>query len=383
MKYRAFGKTGLKVSALGFGAMRLPVLPANPRKPKAAKVVDKDEAVAIIRRAIDQGVNYVDTAYGYHGGESERIVGMALQDGYRAKTFVATKFPCWKWKREGDFGRILNTQLKRLQTDSIDFYLLHALGAETWKNVVLAHGLIEKMVEARDAGKIRHIGFSFHDSLDVFKAIVDYTDVWEFCQIQLNYLDTEFQAGLAGLRHASARGLAVIAMEPLQGGNLANLPPKAARVFKDTARTPVEWGFDFLWNMPEVSMLLSGMGSRQMVDEDVAYASRARVGMLRPADVAVIAQARQTMQGADTIPCTACEYCLPCPHGVAIPYNFRAYNNLFKGKAKAECEAQYANWVPMFGHRADACVGCRACEPKCPQHIAIADRMKDVAAAFA
>ena len=149
------------------------------------------------------------------------------------------------------------------------------------------------MVEARNAGKIRHIGFSFHDSLDVFKTIVDYTDVWEFCQIQLNYLDTEFQAGLAGLRHASARGLAVIAMEPLQGGNLANLPPKAARVFKDTARTPVEWGFDFLWNMPEVSMLLSGMGSRQMVDEDVAYASRARVGMLRPADVAVIAQARR------------------------------------------------------------------------------------------
>ena len=290
MKYREFGKTGIQVSALGFGAMRLPVVAVDPQDPKSEKVVDEKEAVAIIRRAIRKGVNYVDTAYGYHGGHSERIVGLALQDGWREKTYLATKFPCWQWKKSGDFGRILNTQLKRLQTDHIDFYMFHAVGAQSWNDVILKQGLLEKMLKARKAGKIRHIGFSFHDSLEVFKSIVDYTDIWDFCQIQINYLDTEHQAGLAGLRYAHAKGLAVIAMEPLKGGTLANLPQEAAKVFEGTARSPVEWGLDFLWNMPEVSMLLSGMGTRQMVDDNVQYAGRSKPGMLAPADTAIIAQ---------------------------------------------------------------------------------------------
>ena len=382
MKYREFGKTGIQVSALGFGAMRLPVVAIDPQDPKSEKVVDEKEAVAIIRRAIRKGVNYVDTAYGYHGGHSERIVGLALQDGWREKTYLATKFPCWQWKKSGDFGRILNTQLKRLQTDHIDFYMFHAVGAQSWNDVILKQGLLEKMLKARKAGKIRHIGFSFHDSLEVFKSIVDYTDIWDFCQIQINYLDTEHQAGLAGLRYAHAKGLAVIAMAPLKGGTLANLPQEAAKVFEGTARSPVEWGLDFLWNMPEVSMLLSGMGTRQMVDDNVQYAGRSKPGMLAPADTAIIAQARQAMQGVDSIPCTACEYCLPCPFGVAIPYNFRAFNNLSKGRTKAECKTQYDTWVTMFGKRADACVGCRACEPRCPQRIVISERMKEVAATF-
>lgn len=383
MKYRKFGKTGVKVSALGFGAMRLPVIPVDKSDPKLKSVVDDDAAVALIRRAIDKGVNYVDTAYGYHGGNSERVVGLALQDGYREKTYLATKFPCWEWKKSGDFGRILNKQLKRLKTDHIDFYMLHALGAQSWNDIILKNGLLEKLIKAKKSGKVRHIGFSFHDNLDVFKSIVDYTDAWDFCQIQLNYIDTDNQAGLAGLRYANAKGLAVVVMEPLHGGSLANLmSPDVVKVFEGTGKSHVEWGLDFIWNMPEVALLLSGMGSKQMVDDNIKYAGRSSVGMLKSADTVVISKAQQALLGQNTIPCTSCEYCLPCPFGVAIPYNFQTYNNLSKGKSKAECVAQYANWVTMFGKQASACVGCRACEPKCPQHIVISERMKEVAAKF-
>ncbi|MGI5868310.1 MAG: aldo/keto reductase [Kiritimatiellia bacterium] len=378
MKYRNFGKTGIRVSALGFGTMRLPLV----GKDEADKRVDEQEAIAIIRRGIGKGINYVDTAYGYHGGHSERIVGLALQDGWREKTCLATKFPCWEWKKPGDFERILDVQLGRLQTDCVDFYLFHAVNADSWHNIILKQGLLDKMVEAKEAGKIRHIGFSFHDNLEVFKSIIDATDIWEFCQIQLNYLDTENQAGVAGLRYAHAKGLGVIAMTPLKGGKLVDLPPEAAKVFEGTGRTAAEWGLSFLWNMPELSMMLSGMGSRQMVDDNIEYASRSAPGMLTPEDAYIIAQARQALQGTDPIPCTSCEYCLPCPQGVAIPSNFRAFNNLSKDKTKAECKALYETWVPMFGKQADACVGCRVCESLCPQQIPIADRMKDVAETF-
>lgn len=380
MKYRKFGKLGLEVSALGFGAMRLPVILADPSDPKSKSSVDDPEAIRLIRRAIDQGLNYVDTAYGYHGGDSERVVGLALQDGYRDKTFLATKFPCWEWKQPGDFERILDKQLQRLRTDYLDFYMLHALGAQSWNDIILKNGLLDNLLKAKQSGKVRHMGFSFHDSLDAFKQIVDYTDQWDFCQIQLNYIDTEYQAGLAGLRYASSKGLAVIVMEPLHGGDLANVSPDVAAIFAGTGKTPVEWALDYIWNMPEVALLLSGMGSQQMVDDNLVYADRSAVGMLSPADRGVISKAQQILLGQNTIPCTGCEYCMPCPFGVAIPYNFQTYNNLKKGKTLAECQAQYTNWVTMFGKQASACVACGACEKKCPQHIKIADQMKEVAA---
>ncbi len=384
MKYRKFGKTGIEVSVLGYGAMRLPVVPIDPLDPESKKQVDDNAAVALLRCAIDKGVNYIDTAFGYHGGHSERVVGLALKDGYREKTYVATKFSGWEWKKSGDFGRILNKQLKRLQTDHIDFYLFHSLSKDLWENVCLKQGLLEKMLKAKKAGKIRHIGFSFHDSLEAFKEIVDYTDVWDFCQIQLNYLDIDHQVGLAGLRYAHAKGLAVIVMEPLRGGNLANLlSPDVVKLFDGTGKSHVEWALDFIWNMPEVSMLLSGMGSRQMVDDNIKYANRASVGMLKAADTVIISKAQQALLGQNTIPCTSCEYCMPCPYGVAIPYNFQVYNTLSKGKTEEECKAQYQNWVTMFGKQASACVACRACEPKCPQHIVISERMKEVAEKFA
>ncbi len=384
MKFRKFGKTRMDVSILGFGAMRLPVVPIDPSNPESKTMVDDDAAVALIRHAIDSGVNYVDTAYGYHGGNSERVVGLALQDGYREKAFLATKFPCWEWKAPGDFERILDEQVRRLQTDHLDCYMFHALGKDSWENICLKNGLLEKMLDAKRAGKIRHIGFSFHDSLDVFKRIVDFTDVWDFCQIQLNYLDTDYQAGLAGLRYAHAKDLAVIVMEPLRGGNLANLlSPDVVKIFNGTGKSHVEWALDYIWNMPEVALLLSGMGSTQMVDDNIQYAGRASTGMLNPTDTVVISKAQQALLGQNTVPCTSCEYCLPCPFGVAIPSNFQVYNNLFKGKNEDECKAQYQDWVTMFGKQSSACVACRACEPKCPQHIVISERLKEVAEKFA
>lgn len=382
MQVRKFGKTGQTVPILGFGSMRMPVLAQNTDQQEANPELDEAAAVKLIRHAIDQGVTYVDTAYGYHGGRSEHAVGLALRDGYRERTYLTTKFPTWEWKQDGDFDRIFGEQLTRLQTDSVDGYIFHALNRDSWENICLKNGLLDKMIAAKKAGKVRWLGFSFHDSLDVFTSIIDATDVWDFCQIQFNYLDTDFQAGLAGMRYAHARGLAVIVMEPLRGGKLANLPPEAAACFADTGRTPVEWALNFVWNCPEVSLVLSGMGNEQMVDENVAIANRASAHMLTVADRAIIAQAQQTFQGDNTVPCTACEYCLPCPFGVAIPYVFQTYNNLFKDKSEAECVKQYTEWVRQFGKTASACTACRACEPKCPQQIVISERMKDVVAKF-
>ena len=239
MKYREFGKTGLKVSALGFGTMRLPLL-------EDGVTVDEKEAVRIIRHAIDSGVNYVDTAYPYHQGTSEIVVGKALRDGYRDKVFLADKSPIWKLEKESDFDSILEEQLQKLQTDHIDFYLFHALNKERFEKIKNFH-LIDHMLEARKAGKIRYLGFSFHDDLEVFKQIVDYTDQWDFCQIQYNYINRAYQAGDEGLTYAAEKGLAVIIMEPLLGGRLANLSEHVAEVFSQD-KTSVEHALDFLWD---------------------------------------------------------------------------------------------------------------------------------------
>ena len=215
MKYSTFGKTGCRVSRLGFGAMRMPLT-----NPEDSSSVNAEEAVKMIRFAIDSGVNYVDTAFFYHGGESEKIVGQALKDGYREKTYLATKLPMGEVKEAADFDRILNTQLEKLGTDHIDFYLFHALNDSHWKTVKKL-GLIDKMKQAKKDGRIRHMGFSFHDNPEIFTKIIDEYDGCEFCQIQLNYLDTDHQAGIDGLEYAYSKGLGVVIMEPVRGGRLA------------------------------------------------------------------------------------------------------------------------------------------------------------------
>ena len=373
MQYRDYGKTGVKISPLGFGTMRFP-LDENGK-------VDEARTIKMLRNAVDGGINYIDTAFNYHGGNSEKIVGKALLDGYRDKVMLATKAPVWMFKSTEDFDSILEKQLGRLQTDHIDFYLLHSLNAISFEKKVMRYGIIEKMVEAKKAGKIKYIGFSFHDKVDVFKKICDSFD-WDFCQIQLNYIDTQYQAGIEGLKYAAAKGMGVSIMEPLRGGYLANVPAKVKAVFDKTDKSPVEWGLDYLWNMPEVSVVLSGMSSEEQMEQNTAFAARSSVGMLDNGGLEVIEEAQKVFDEFDTVPCTGCSYCMPCPKGVGIPYNFVVYNNYKTGADFAEEKKRYDNWVPMFGQKASACVECHQCEQICPQHIKVSEKLKLVAEAF-
>lgn len=257
MQYRNFGKLDFKVSALGFGCMRLPVTDGNRM---SANIVE-DEAIAMIRRAIDGGVNYCDTAYPYHSGASEILLGKALRDGYRERVRIATKLPVWQVEKPEDFDTLLNEQLHKLQTDHIDFYLLHSLNQHRWRNIVLKHGLLEKAKAALAEGHIRHLGFSMHDTYEVFEEIVNGSDLFDFCQIQYNYMDTENQAGTRGLKLAAAKGLAVVVMEPLLGGRLADPPQPVLDLMaaQTVQRSAAEWALQWLWDQPEVSVVLSGM----------------------------------------------------------------------------------------------------------------------------
>jgi uncharacterized protein len=368
MQYRQFGKLDWKVSALGFGCMRLPSLEADHSK------IDEPEASKLVRHAIDHGVNYLDTAYGYHGGNSERLVGQALKDGYREKVKLATKLPAWLVKSAADFDKFLNEQLAKLQTDHIDFYLLHGLGKERWDSL-LSLGILPWAEAAIDSGRIRHLGFSFHDKLPVFKEIVDATRLWDFCQIQYNYMDINEQAGTEGLQYAAAKGLAVVVMEPLLGGKLAN-PPDPIKVLWDTAKTSrpaVEWALEWLWNQPEVSLVLSGMSTLQQVEENLVYASRSQAGLLQPDELTLIDQVRAAYLQISPIPCTKCEYCLPCPNGLKIPRLFEIYNASAMYGDLAGGRRSY-QWVPD-AERANNCTQCRQCEDLCPQRILVSDWM--------
>lgn len=373
MQYREFGKTGIKVSPIGFGMMRLPA--------DAEGKVDEQRAIAMLRSAIDNGLNYVDTAFNYHGGNSEKITGKALLDGYRDKVYLATKAPAWMFKSGDDFDTILDKQLERLQTDHIDFYLLHAMNAIAFEKKVLRYGVMERLEAARAAGKIKYVGFSFHDKIDVFKNICDAYN-WDFCQIQLNYIDTKYQAGIEGLKYAASKGMAVSIMEPLRGGYLANVPAAVKEIFDTTDKSAVEWGLDYLWNMPEVSVVLSGMSNEEQIAQNLEYASRSKAGMFSAEDEKVIEKVQAVFNSYDTVPCTGCSYCLPCPKGVGIPYNFVVYNNYKTGSSFEEEQKRYNEWVPMFGQKASACVACRKCEEICPQHINIVERLKKVVETF-
>lgn len=373
MQYREFGKTGVKVSPIGFGMMRLPA--------DTEGNVDEERAIKMLRSAIDNGLNYVDTAFNYHGGNSEKITGKALLDGYRDKVYLATKAPAWMFKSGDDFDTILDKQLERLQTDHIDFYLLHAMNAIAFEKKVLRYGVMERLEAARAAGKIKYVGFSFHDKIDVFKNICDAYN-WDFCQIQLNYIDTKYQAGIEGLKYAASKGMGVSIMEPLRGGYLANVPAAVKDIFDKTNKTPVEWGLDYLWNMPEVSIVLSGMSDEEQIAQNLEYASRSSAGMFTKEDEEVIEKVQGVFASYDTVPCTGCSYCLPCPKGVGIPYNFVVYNNYKTGSPFEEEKKRYNEWVPMFGQKASACVACHKCEEICPQHINIVERLKKVAETF-
>lgn len=365
MQYRQFGTMKEKVSALGFGCMRLPTTNGDPN----SGAFDETEAIRMIRHGIHNGINYIDTAYYYHSGQSESLVGKALKDGYREKTYLATKSPVFSLKKESDFERILEEQLARLQTDDIDFYLLHALNLDTWNNVVLKYNLLSKMEQAKAEGKIRHIGFSFHDSYEAFQTIVDGYGHWDFCQIQLNYIDITRQAGIKGLEYAASKGLGVVVMEPLLGGKLA-APTKTVAAELSPEKSPVEWALDFLWNRPEVSLLLSGMHTFQQVEDNLTYASRSSVGMLSEENLSMLARAKKVYDTMALVSCTKCSYCMPCPFGLDIPKIFEAYNGTVSlGMEKA------AALYKKLPQNAKACRACKHCERACPQHLPISQLM--------
>lgn len=380
METRAFGNTGMEVSPLGFGVMRLPMKGGGKTvNSNTIDQVDVETSIQMIHDAIDGGINYFDTAYNYIGGYSERILGQALQGGLREKVCIATKSPAWLYKAPEDFDRFLQEQLERLQTTYIDNYLLHSMNGGSWKKTV-RNNAIDGMVRAKASGKVRNIGFSFHDDLELFEEILNAAD-WDFCQIQLNYYDQDYQAGLKGMRMAAERGLAVVVMEPLRGGLLVNLPKEAQAAFDESgyARSNVEWALDWLWNMPEVSCVLSGMSTPEQLQQNMGYAAKAKPGMLSAEEQQIIARAKAALDARAAIPCTGCNYCVDlCPNKIAIPYNFRAYNMGVLYDDMELAKDFYRNEVTSYGRRADSCISCGSCEEICPQYIAISDWLPKV-----
>jgi len=381
MLYRDFGKTKEKVSALGFGCMRLPVKNDNPTD------IDEENAIKMIRHAIDKGVNYIDTAYPYHGlsmdqgGASEPFLAKALRHGYREKVKIATKLPSWAVETREDMDKFLNEQLKRLETDCIDFYMMHGISKNNWENLKEL-GFGEFLDEAIADGRIKHAGFSFHDRIELFKDVVDHYD-WSFCTIQFNYLDDEYQAGKEGMKYASAKGLGVAVMEPLKGGQLAtNIPTEVQEVFNgaETKMSPAEWAFRWLWNHPEVSVVLSGMNTPEQVEANIKIAQEAHPHMLTDHELNITKQAKSIFEKKVKTNCTNCGYCLPCPSGVNIPENFAKYNDYFlfgTPEMKDFYKFNYYSFVPE-DEQAAVCSACGVCEEHCPQNINIIQELKEV-----
>ena len=381
MQYRRLGKTNKEVSILGFGAMRLPVIG------KDSTNIDEAEATKMLRYAIDNGVNYVDTAFPYHGndmckpGNSEPFVGRALLDGYREKVLLATKLPSWLIETREQMDEILHLQLERLQTDYIDFYLVHTVNRQLWPKLVDL-GIFDFLENAKKSGKIRHIGFSYHDVPQFFHEVVDAYE-WEFCQIQYNYFDVHFQAGYDGLKYAASKDIGVIVMEPLRGGGLVNeLPGEILSAFDESPekKTPAQWALRWLWDDRDVGIVLSGMSTMDQVVENVQTANDGVADSLSGDDKAILTRVQEIFKEKLKVSCTKCRYCMPCPVGVNIPENFILYNSLYLTGAGWHSNIMYQKLPEK--ERASSCVECGQCEEHCPQGIKIIDELKQVVAAF-
>ncbi|OIQ49674.1 General stress protein 69 [Pseudodesulfovibrio hydrargyri] len=383
MQYRTFGKTNEKVSALGFGTMRLPVVGGDNSK------VDESAALRLLQHAVDNGLNYIDTSWPYHGnsltegGASEPFVGRALKAIGRDKVFVATKLPIWVVESRADMDVYLDKQLERLQTDYVDFYLVHNIMEPTWRNVV-SLGLRDFLDKALESGKIRYAGFSFHDTPQLFQEVSNFYD-WSFFQHACNYFDTKFQAGLAGIDEVCGRGLGFVAMEAVLGGMLADqLPQEALDVFAATGidRSPAGWALRWAWNRPQTSLVLSGMSTMAQVEENLRLVDEALPGSLTPKELEAIETVRAILKSKGPVPCVECGKC-SCPKGVDIQQNFTIYNSNHTFRNVPLGCHQYPLMLTAAGHGAELCDGCGECEPMCPEGIAIAKEMPKVAAYFA
>ncbi|MGE5560721.1 MAG: aldo/keto reductase [Chloroflexota bacterium] len=360
--------------------MRLPL--AAPNADAHGNVIeqpaiDETAAVSLIREAIDRGVNYVDTAHNYHLERSELVVAKALRDGYRQRTQLATKLPVWLVREKSDFDRLLDTQLAKLETDHIDFYLMHALNGAAWDRVK-ALGAREFLDRAVSDGRIRFPSFSFHDDFPVFKGILGDYD-WSMCQIQLNYMDENAQAGVAGLRLAGERGIPVVIMEPLLGGKLAKTPPPdVAAVWNraEVKRSPAEWAFRWVSNFPEVAVVLSGMNSREQLLENLCIFDSASPGSLTPGELSLIGEARDLFRQRTAVACTGCRYCMPCPQRVNIPLVFELYNEQSIYGTTDGAFFTYDSLIHAGGDPSK-CAACGQCEAACPQKLDIIAKLKE------
>ena len=384
MHYRKFGKLDFEVSSLGFGAMRLPIM--DDDKPIDVErdfgQIDEEKAIKMIHYAIDNGINYVDTAYPYHDGNSEILVGKALKNGYREKVKLTSKLPVWLVNKYSDFEKLLDEQLERLNTEYLDFYILHSLNKYQW-NKVKKLGVLKFIKEAKEKGKIKHTGFSFHDGLKTFKEIVDSYD-WDMCQIQYNYMDEFYQAGKKGLKYAAAKGLAVVIMEPLRGGKLVkNIPDEAKQIWDNSGynRTSADWAFRWVLNHPEVTVILSGMNKMEEIEENINTFSNATANSLSDSELATINEVKEIYKSKVKVDCTECGYCIPCPVKVKIPDIFTLYNNAYIYGTEAESKSSYERLIKAEKD-ATACVECGECEEYCPQNISIMEALKEAHAAL-
>jgi predicted aldo/keto reductase-like oxidoreductase len=379
MQYRKLGNTGWDVSILGFGAMRLPTLDNDNAK------IDEPEAIRMIRHAFDNGVNYIDTAYMYHMGNSERVVGKALKDGYREKVHVTTKLPVRMMEKKEDADRILNEQMEKLDVNKLDIYLFHGLSKDGWQKVQ-DFKLISWAEKQMAAGKFDRLGFSFHDEYPVFEEIVTGYDNWVFSQILYNFMDWKVQAGERGVKLASSRGVPIVVMEPLRGGLLAREAPEPVKeMWASTARQqePVEWAFQWVWSQPEVALALSGMSTFEQVEQNLGIASRVKLHSMTADELKLIDKVRDAYRSLRPVKCSNCKYCMPCPNGVDIPTIFQLYDD---SVMYGDPEIGRFRYNGPFGidqnMRADKCTECGECLEKCPMHIQIPDQLKVAHAAM-
>lgn len=370
MRYRINPKNGDRLSVLGYGCMRFS---------KKNGVIDQEKAEREMSRAIELGVNYFDTAWRYPGNEA--ALGRFLSKGHRKEVFLATKMPQYQLKKPADADRYFNEELERLQTDYIDYYLMHMLSDfGSWERIK-ALGIAEWIESKKACGAVRNIGFSYHGGTEGFlKILEDYP--WDFCQIQYNYMDETGQAGVRGLKRAEELGIPVIIMEPLRGGRLADrIPAAAAKVFAaaDKTLSPAGWGLRWLFNQPGVTVVLSGMNSLEMVEENCAVAESSPPGCLKESDFEVYRRAREVINRSIKVPCTGCGYCMPCPHGVDIPSCFRCYNvSASDGWYTGFREYFMCTAMKQQPSAASACTGCGRCERQCPQQIPIRAKLSGV-----
>jgi len=378
MRYRKLGKTNLEASILGFGAMRLPMVgdPGglagfDPKIP-----IDETRADKMVGYALDKGVNYFDTAYGYHGGKSETYMGKVLHP-VRTKVLIASKLPVWNIQKTEDFERIFQEQLRKLQTDYLDVYLVHGINNIHWEKMK-SLGVLEYLDKLKADGRIRAAGFSFHDEIKVFKQIIDAYD-WDVTQIQYNFYDQDYQAGREGMRYAAGRNIGIIVMEALRGGKLVNrIPDEVWKIWDSAAvrRTPAEWGMRWVWNHTEPDVVLTGSSSFDQIKENIGMIKDAEPNSLTAEELALFDRARDFYRSKLKIDCTSCAYCMPCPNGVDIPSNFQLYNEIFLFEDKEFSPFFYKNLMDE-SQRGEKCIECGDCMEKCPQKIDIIKELKE------